>query len=70
MENQYYFDKDRQEFRVIEIGDKVKWTVGEKTRKGIFKQIVGNTAEVITTFVEDQPINLKCFVPLNLIEFQ
>jgi hypothetical protein len=69
MENQYYFDKDRQEFRVIEIGDKIKWTVGDKTRRGIFKQVVNNTAEVITTFVETQAINIKCFVPLTLIEF-
>jgi hypothetical protein len=70
MENQYYFDRDRQQFRVIEIGDKVKWVSGNKIRRGIFKQVVNNTAEVITTFVEDQPINLKCFVPLTLIEFE
>jgi hypothetical protein len=69
MENQYYFDRDRQKFRVIEIGDKIKWTVGDKTRRGIFKQVVNNTAEVITTFVESQAINIKCFVPLTLIEF-
>lgn len=52
----------------LEIGQKVKWTISGQVRKGIFKQIVNNTAEVITTFVETQPINLKCFVPLNLIE--
>jgi hypothetical protein len=52
----------------LEIGQLVKWTVGNKIRKGIFKQIVNDNAEVISTFVEGQPINLKCFVPLNIIE--
>jgi hypothetical protein len=68
MENQYYFDKSISRFRKLEIGDLVKWKVGDKIRKGIFKQITDNSAEVITTFVESHPINIKCFVPLNLIE--
>jgi hypothetical protein len=68
MQNQYYFDKSIVRFRQLEIGDQIKWTVGDKTRRGIFKQIVDNSAEVITTFVESQPINIKCFVPLHLIQ--
>jgi hypothetical protein len=68
MKNQYYFDKSISRFRELEIGDLVKWKVGDKTRRGIFKQIVDNSAEVITTFVESQPINIKCFVPLHLIQ--
>ena len=68
MKNQYYFDKSIIRFRQLEIGDQIKWTVGDKTRRGIFKQIVDDSAEVITTFVELQPINIKCFVPLHLIE--
>jgi hypothetical protein len=68
MKNQYYFDKSIVRFRQLEIGDQIKWTVGDKTRRGIFKQIVDNSAEVITTFVESQPINIKCFVPLHLIQ--
>jgi hypothetical protein len=69
MATQLYFDKSIVRFRELEIGDKIKWTVGDKTRRGIFKQVVNNTAEVITTFVESQAINIKCFVPLTLIEF-
>lgn len=68
MASQLYFDKSISRFRELEIGDLVKWTVGNKTRKGIFKQIKDNTAEVNSTFVESQPINMKCFVPLNIIE--
>ena len=68
MKNQFYFDKSILVFRELEIGDLVKWKVGNKTRKGIFKQIKDDSAEVITTFVESQPINVKCFVPLYLIE--
>jgi hypothetical protein len=68
MKNQYYFDKSILRFRELEIGDLVKWKVGNKTRKGIFKQIQNDSAEVITTFVESQAINVKCFVPLYLIE--
>jgi hypothetical protein len=68
MENQYYFDKSISRFRQLEIGDLVKWKVGDKTRRGIFKQIKDDSAEVITTFVESQAINVKCFVPLYLIE--
>jgi hypothetical protein len=68
MENQYYFDKSISRFRELEIGDQIKWKVGDKTRRGIFKQMINNTAEVITTFVESQAINIKCFVPLHLIE--
>jgi hypothetical protein len=68
MATQLYFDKSIVRFRELEIGDNIKWTVGDKTRKGIFKQIVNDTAEVITTFVECQPINIKCFVPLHLIQ--
>jgi hypothetical protein len=52
----------------LEIGDKVKWVVGNTTRKGIFKQIVKDSAEVITTFIEDHAINVKCFVPLDIIQ--
>jgi hypothetical protein len=52
----------------LDIGDKVKWKVGNKTRKGIFKQIINDTAEVITLFVENQPINIKVFVPLNILQ--
>jgi hypothetical protein len=52
----------------LEIGDKVKWVVGNTTRKGIFKQIVNDSAEVITTFIEDHSINVKCFVPLDIIQ--
>lgn len=68
MATQLYFDKSIVRFRELEIGDNIKWIVGDKTRKGIFKQIINDTAEVISTFVESQPINIKCFVPLNLIE--
>lgn len=68
MATQLYFDKSIVRFRELEIGDLVKWTVGGKTRKGIFKQIIDNTAEVNTTFIESQPMNMKCFVPLNIIE--
>lgn len=68
MATQLYFDKSIVRFRELEIGDKIKWIVGDKTRRGIFKQVVNNTAEVITTFVEAQAINIKCFVPLHLIE--
>jgi hypothetical protein len=68
MQNQYYFDKSISRFRELEIGDLVKWKVGDKTRRGIFKQIKDDLAEVITTFVESQAINVKCFVPLYLIE--
>jgi hypothetical protein len=52
----------------FQIGDKVKWKIGNKTRKAIFKQIINDTAEVITISVESQPINMKVFVPLQLIE--
>jgi hypothetical protein len=68
MATQLYFDKSIGKFRELEIGDNIKWIVGDKTRRGIFKQVVNNTAEVITTFVESQAINIKCFVPLTLIE--
>jgi hypothetical protein len=63
-----YFSKQTGKFRQLEIGDLVKWTVSNKTRRGIFKQEINNTAEVNSTFIENQIINLKCFVPLDLIE--
>ena len=52
----------------LEIGQRVKWTVGTITRYGIFKQIIGETAEVKSLRANDQPICLTCFVPLQLIE--
>ena len=68
MKTQLYFDKSTRNFRELEIGDLVKWTVSGLTRKGIFKQFQNNNAEVNSLSVGNQIMQMKCFVPLQLLE--
>jgi len=64
-----YFDKSISKFRELEIGDLVKWNVGNKTAKGIFRTVSEKgKAEVNSLWIEKNAINLKCEVDLSIIE--
>lgn len=52
----------------ILIGDIVTWIISNKTRKGIFKQIINGKAEIICTECEGVPMAIKCFVEPSLIQ--
>lgn len=53
------------------IGTLVQWTVGNKTRKGIFKRVnEQGLAEVKMTSVEGHVCIINCEVPKHLIELQ
>ena len=51
----------------MEIGDKVKWIISGKIRKGIFRQDLGDKAEIICTSFEGVPMALKCEVEKKLL---
>lgn len=53
--------------RTIEIGELVTWVINGKTRTGIYIEDDGIHANVNSLFVDKQPINLKCSVPIELI---
>lgn len=64
-----YFDKSISKFRQLEIGDLIKWNVGNKTAKGIFKTInAKGKAEVNSLWIEKNAINLKLELDLSVIE--
>ena len=68
MQTYIIYDNSILKFRELEIGDLVTWNVSGKIRRGIFKQVLNDNAEINTTFIESQPINIKCFVPLEIIQ--
>lgn len=49
----------------FEIGVKVQWTVGGKTRKGLFMKQVGSRAEVMTTHVEGRPFVMPTILEVS-----
>jgi hypothetical protein len=51
----------------MQTGDRVKWSIDGKTREGIFRQDLGNTAEIICTSFEGVPMALKCTVEKKLL---
>lgn len=51
----------------MQTGDKIKWTVSGKTRKGIFRQDLGEKAQVICTSFEGVPMALKAVVEKKLL---
>lgn len=50
------------------IGDIVTWTISNKRRKGIFKQIIDGKAEIMCTECAGVPMAIKCFVEPSLIQ--
>jgi len=52
----------------LEIGTLVKWKLGTKTVRGIFKQFNGNVAEVITKSIDDTKVSVRTYVDKSIIE--
>ena len=53
----------------MEIGQKVKWQIDEKTYEGLFMQITDNgKAEVICYLMNDVHCHLRVFVEPNLLK--
>lgn len=51
----------------MEIGDKVKWCVGNKQMQGLFMQIIDKNAEIICYQMGNIRCHLRVFVPIELI---
>jgi hypothetical protein len=56
---------DRKES--MQTGDQIKWTIDGKVRFGIFRQCLGNQAEVICTKFENVPMAVKTIVEKRLL---
>ena len=54
----------------MEIGEKVYWTIGNKKRTGIFKQIIDNKAQVVCIDIDGIPVAIKTEVELTLLKKQ
>lgn len=54
----------------METGDRVKWSVSGKVRTGIFREDLGNLAEVICTSFEGVPMALKAKVEKKLLSLE
>ena len=51
----------------MQTGDQVKWQIDGKFRQGIFRQDLGDKAEVICTKFEDVPMAVKTIVNKNIL---
>lgn len=51
----------------MQTGDQVKWTIDGKIRFGIYRQCLGETAEVICTKFENVPMAVKVIVEKKIL---
>jgi hypothetical protein len=51
----------------MQTGDRVKWLIDGKSREGIFRQDLGETAEIICTKFEDVPMGVKVIVDKKIL---